>query len=264
VTQQNNYLIELETGPEHMGLSAISELKKHNKEQDMFILPLALKYRFSKDVSHQLNRAASEIERALACKKQSNNLAERIRFAFARLLDKYVPSSAPCGLDNFEERIDSFRQQLISDAQTFIEANIADSLSQVHKIHLLKNKFAEKSWCYEEKPRFIHQHCGQCPSREERAVYAKLARATNLLAIGNHSFDHELTREEAAELLTILQFEIFGKVTLPRPETVYIDAADPINLRDYVNRYETDKKDGIESLKKELARRLGETLKATP
>ncbi len=259
VTQQNNFLAEIETGPEHMALSAFSDLRKHNREQDIFILPLALRYQFPNDVSAHLNRAASKIEKPLGCKKQSNNLTERIQSAFSALLEKNAPSTHNES-SNFEERLSAFRQSLISDAQAFINAELADNMTQVHKIHLLKNKFAEKNWCFEEKPRFMHRHSKQCPTSEERAIYDKLQRATNLLSVGDHSFNHALTQEELAELLTILQFEIFGKVTLRRPEVVYIDAAPPINIRDFANAYEEDKKSGIELLKKELATRLKQTL----
>lgn len=259
VTQQNNFLAEIETGPEHMALSAFADLRKHNREQDIFILPLALRYKFLNDVSAHLNRAASRIERALGCKKTSKTLTEKIQFAFSALLEKSATAMHDEGAC-FEERLGAFRESLISEAQAYIKADLADTMTQVHKIHLLKNKFAEKNWCFEEKPRFMHRHSKQCPTREERAVYDKLQRATNLLNVGDHSFNHELTQEELAELLTIMQFEVFGKVTLRRPEFVYIDAASPINVRDFADAYEEDKKSGIELLKKELAIRLSQSL----
>lgn len=260
VSQQNNYLAEIETGPEHMGLSAFEDLRKHNREQDIYILPLALRYEFPNDVSSELNRAAAKLEKALGYNKQSKHLTERIKFIFSTMLDKNAPTIQKSETTNFEERLSAYRHSLISDAQAFIKADLADELTQVHKIHLLKNRFAEKSWCFEEKPVLIHRHSKQCPTSQERENYNKLRRATNLLVVGDHSFNHELTQEESAELLTILQFEILGKVTLRRPEIVHIDAADPINIRQFASAYEDDKKGGIELLKKELALRLRQSL----
>jgi hypothetical protein len=124
----------------------------------------------------------------------------------------------------------------------------------------LKNKFAEKSWCHEEKPKYVHFHCRQCPTETEQLYYRQLKQATNFLALGNHSFDHDLTQEEAAELLSILEHQVLGKVLLRRPETILIGAASAMNLDEFSTLYENDRKSGIQAVKLELGQRLKQRL----
>ncbi len=133
VTQQNNFLAEIETGPEHMGLSAFEDLRKHNQEQDIYILPLALAYRFPKDVSSQLKDAATKIEHALGYRKRLDNLDKGIEYAFSVLLDSRLPAKTQSEPGNLEVKFDAFRGALISDAQAFLDIDLDEDLSQVHK-----------------------------------------------------------------------------------------------------------------------------------
>jgi hypothetical protein len=265
VTHQNNYLTEFENGPEHMGLSAQEDLKNNHSEQRVFIVPLALNYKYLTDVRPKLDEAIIGIEAALGCQENSSeSLKQRIQKAFSAML-LVLESEHNCSLPtetNFEDRMSALREQLIFETESFLHVELPKDLPQVHKIHILKNKFAEKSWCHEEKPRFVHFRCRQCPTKIERLYYRQLKQATNFLALGNHSFDHDLTQEEAAELLSILQHQVLGKVSLRRPETAFIGAASAIDLDEFSTLYESDRKSGIQAVKLELAQRLKQRLLA--
>ncbi len=263
VTHQNNYLIEFENGPEHIGLSAQEDLKKSNSEQHVFIIPLALTYKYLIDVRPKLTEAIVGIEAALGYEEKStNSLKQRIQKAFSAMLIKLEAehNCSPTPETNFEDRINSLREHLISETESFLQVELPKDLPQVHKIHILKNKFAEKSWCHEEKPKYVHFHCRQCPTETEQLYYRQLKQATNFLALGNHSFDHDLTQEEAAELLSILEHQVLGKVLLRRPETILIGAASAMNLDEFSTLYENDRKSGIQAVKLELGQRLKQRL----
>jgi len=269
VTHQNNYLNEFENGTEHIGLSAVEELKREHRCSAIFIVPLALKYKYVIDVRQELAEAIGSIEAALGYesalgyqKDSGQFLKERIRSAFFVMLAvlESAHNCSPPPEASFEERMTALRAHLICETECFLHVELPKDLPQLHKIHMLKNNFAQKSWCHEDKPKFVHFRCSHCPSDLERIYYRQLKRATNFLALGNHSFNHELTQEEAAELISILQQEILGKVSLKRPETIFIGAAPAIDLNDFSAFFEKDKKSSIQAVKLELAHRLNERL----
>ena len=178
--------------------------------------------------------------------------------AFDYMLQITVEAAHNCQENNgsdFTKRIANLCEHVIEETQVFLQMDLPTSLSQLTRIHILKSAFIEK-WLMSKE----QNQSTDLPSELELVHFHRLKRMINLLAIGNHSFDHELTQEEAAEIVTVLQYEALGKISLARPKTVTIGCGELINVADYIAIYEKDKKKAVQLVKTELRNRLLERL----
>jgi 1-acyl-sn-glycerol-3-phosphate acyltransferase len=147
VTHQNNYLTEFENGPEHIGLSAMEDLKKNHSSARIFIVPLALKYKYLIDMRPSLAEAMITIETALGYKSNSDSLKKRIETAFTEML-RILEAAHNCSgqtKKSFEERVCTLRERLIFESESFLHVELSDELPQMHKIH-----HVEKQICREK------------------------------------------------------------------------------------------------------------------
>lgn len=260
ISHQNEFLSDFENGSELIALSALEELKRLKLSRSIFIVPLALQYKYAHDISPDLEAALEQVEIAQGKQLQARAaiaFKQRIMNAFDYML-QILEAAHNCQENNgsdFTKRIANLCEHVIEETQVFLQMDLPTSLSQLTRIHILKSAFIEK-WLMSKE----QNQSTDLPSELELVHFHRLKRMINLLAIGNHSFDHELTQEEAAEIVTVLQYEALGKISLARPKTVTIGCGELINVADYIAIYEKDKKKAVQLVKTELRNRLLERL----
>jgi 1-acyl-sn-glycerol-3-phosphate acyltransferase len=256
VSHQNDFIMDLENGAEHMALTAAEQLATNGSSKAIHILPLALQYQYRKNIRRSLYRIIRKVEFSL---KQTINkerpFRERLKNVYEIFLENLEKSHSLQQRDtNFDTRLFNLRQQLIREVQGFLKTDLPNDLSQLTQIHILRNAFNKmrlaKNRNPNKKPRYSLS----------RKYYKQLILATNLIAIGEHSFSHELTQEEAAELLCILEKEIYHTCSLKQTKKVFIGAGNIIDVSEYLKIFQQDKKAGVQALKSELSQRLNQSL----
>ncbi len=261
VSHQNDFLTELEKGVEHIALVTLDELKKTRSHHSIYFLPLALHYRYSNDIRETINAVLSKIECRLGQTiNKDESFVARLKNAYYMMLDAL--EEAHC-MPKFEvslnDRLFATREQLIQENELFLQVVLRKDLSQLCRIHILRNKLVEMRW---RRDGYGKKLKGKNESITDTAkiYYQQLKLATNLVALGEHSFDHDLTQEEAVELIKVLELAVCKTISLESPDIVLIGTAKAIDVNEYYLIYKTDKNQGIEVLKNELAIRLKERL----
>jgi len=252
ITHQNNHLNRLENGPEYFAFAALKELRLFDLSRSIFILPLALKYSYRKDIRQELYDVMGKIESSLGLPVSfDQSLRKRLKHAFQLMLcvQEELHKGSSDKAVSLNKRLSALCEQIIVELQAYLNVKVAGNLNQLTRIHILKNAFTERHLSKEEH------------SELERLHYKQLVRLINLISIGDHSFDHELTQEEAAELLFILEYEVLNTLTIERPSFVFVSAGLPINIEDYRHLYDSNHSQAIEAVKKELEHRLAARLK---
>lgn len=246
VSHQNDHLMHLGNGAERIALNSLREAKKRGLNHQVYILPLSLHYEFSKDISVHINKALDQIEKALGISGGANNRwRTRIKNCLIALLASRLGYSDN---NDLEQKLADYREKTILEASSFLKLELPDNLDQLSKLHLLKNRIAEIRWG-QGKDYF---------SQENKIQFFKLRMATELYGIGEHSFTHELSKEEAAELLYVIEYEIFHKHSIKNPDMVKVSVAPEIEVGQYLILFEKNRETAVQSLRRNLKQSLEE------
>lgn len=251
VSHQNDYLMNLEDGVERMALTACKDLKKEDAQKTIFILPVILKYRFSKnmwtEILENLRRVEAQLELNVAA---SEPVSQRIRNCLLKGLDRLeIRHNVSKKSDNLEERLSNLRERLIEISKEYLKVELSANIGQVSQLHILRNSFAFNKFADGSNLEL---------SPQDLVHYEELRLATHTVAIGEHSFKENLTQENAAELVNLLEEAIFGKITLSLPDIAEIGVAKEIDVSDYLKEFEEKKSKGVQALKAELSARMKE------
>jgi len=249
VSHQNDYLMNLEDGVERMALTACKQLRKDDPQKTLYILPVILKYRFSKNIWGEILKNLSRVEANLeSSPAPETSVSQRLRNCLLKGLDRLesrhnVTKSA----SDLAERLSNLRERLIDISKEYLKVELSGNLGQVSQLHILRNSFAFNQF---------HDGSNLELSPDDRLHYEELRLATHTVAIGEHSFKENLTQENAAELVNLLEEAIFGKITLPLPDIAEIGVAKEIDVSDYLKEFEEKKAKGVQALKVELSNRM--------
>lgn len=260
VSHQNDFLLQLETGAEHIALAAQEDLSQDDRKAKVLMLPLILKYRFKTEVVSELRAALGEVELKLGYTHPiERSIKLRIMQAYHYMLDtmeKEHGYNLSSGLElSLEARLKLLCEQLISESSKFLNINLDNKLTPLAKIHILRNTFNEIKW----HKTFLRS--SETNDFETSRIYFRhLKLATDLAAVAAHGFNHDLSQEAAAELVCILEREICGTNTVKRPEIVTIATGKPMDISQYLEQYKSNRKQTIELINKTLRSELTEKL----
>lgn len=262
ITHQNENLLALENGPEHIALSIMNEFEQHDSGKTVFILPLAMKYAYSKDMNQAVTSSLIKIERKLERNaKPGESVRIRVAKAFDLLLGQLekqygVKSDKGCHLG---ERWQLLREGIIEKCMKLLDLRLPSSMTQLRRMHILEirlSRRAPQGW----KGAFAWQPAKSDDMVKNRLCKNHLNLATNLISLGEHSFDHPLKQEEACELISVLELALFGTSSIRKPNKVTISAGSLIDVNDFVQAYRRNKHEGINMLKAKLSQEIVHSL----
>lgn len=249
VSHQNDYLMNLEDGAERMALTAVKDLRKERPEETIYILPLILKYKFSMNVWPEILQNLTRVEIHLELKPEKDaSVSTRLRNCLLKGLDRLeARHGVSKKAEELEERLFNLRERLIEISKEYLKVELSSNLNQVSQLHILRNSFAFNQFANGMDAEL---------SPEEAKHYQELRLATHTVAIGDHSFKENLTQENAAELVNLLEQAIYEKISLRLPDVIQVGVAKEIDVSDYLSEFEKKKALGVQALKTELSSRM--------
>lgn len=261
ITHQNEHLLELENGPEHMALATLDTLASQDQASTVFIIPLAMKYGHTQDMSKKLSATLSRLERKLGRSvKPGEPLRIRLGKAFDVLLSDLemhygLHSDKSCHL---EERWRLLREGIIEKCANLLGGvKLPATMSQLRRVHILEIRLSrqESEW---RKTAFSFLR----RDKRKKVTLCKrqLTLVTNLISINEHSFDHQLNQEEACELLSILELALYRRVSLRKPDSVTVSAGEVIDVKEFAILYARNRQEGISALKTRLRNEIASLL----
>lgn len=253
ISYKNGLLREFESGPELIALSTLHDLRQSGSEDKIFILPLALKYRYSRDIKNHLARVMRLVEQKLRIDLRNLPLAERISRAYLKLLEKYEKQYeiAPGFNADIDSRLSAICEERISEVERFAGIQSPVRLSRMRRIHLLMNAVAERQ-CKEKYLKTLSKSAKKLSTY----YYEQLKKIVAFMAVNRHSFDHELTQEEAAELIRHLADELSVKMPVAKPDICCVAAARVIDVDEFLPVSRFERKKSVQDLKSELRDRI--------
>lgn len=262
ISHKNEHLMDLENGPERTALSALSEIEVLDQTRSIFIMPLAIDYRFRRSTSPKLESTLEKLERLLGrCCRPGESIRIRLEKVFDILLSK-LEKRFHCHTDKSSrlgERWRLLREGIIHQCETLIDMKLSDDLPQLRRIHILK--IGVRRWITEHRKMRFGINCLNRAERDTATLcHRQLVLATNLTSIGEHSFDHQLTQAESTELIAILELALCERNSVRRPDVVAIRAGDVIDVKQFSHLYAISKQEGIGALKAKLRQEIAQAL----
>lgn len=260
ISRQNDTLLPLESGCAQLTFWALEELHKKFPDEPIYIIPLALKYTFSKDISPSLRRTMSTLEAELKLpQNHAAPLYDRLLALSEKLLssleDEYNIHAAKGATMN--ERIATLRTGILAKLSAFLEVDLPKNGRPLDAVRLLRN--AIDDFIYEDAKENSDYHKKVREEKEKtfKTFYKDLDRVVNFICIYEGYVKDKMSQERYADVLDRLETEVIGGFpSFKGPRLIYIDVADAIDLRDYMDSYKGSKKATIAKVTEDVFARM--------
>lgn len=260
VSHDSHHVMALEPGAVQIGLSALAEMEKTNKEvPSILLLPLAIRYFFRTDITESLNRALNKLETALSLKvNPANTLSKRIRLltqcVLLRLEARYA---CPPKLDeSLGRRITNLRMAILEQLAAKLNVKLPESESNLDWVHLLQKALTQL------RDGHLKLSSPLAVSKHEfiRTANKDIAHVLNFVSLDRTLPDDRSSPEDLADIVNILELEVFGRAYNKGPRSVILKVGEPLNLLDYFHKYKEHKQETLQECKVELTNRLSNML----
>lgn len=249
ITHQNEQLMRFEQGPARIALDVCKARARAGIHQPLYLVPVALVYRFNADYTKQLLLALEKLEASFEAIASQLPVYLRIFNCFLSLLDAEEDLHRLKRVGTFSDRV----QTLLVHATGELELEMLKCQYQgevIDRLHRLKSILVRERFDEHREPDDQH-----------KSWYRSIRRLTRLIAVNADSMHSDMTQEQQAELLSILSWEVFNRNILPKfDQTVFIAAAEPIDVAFYGTLTGTTE---CKALTEELQRRCDAAVKVT-
>ncbi len=255
ISRQNDTLMPLESGAAQMSFWALSDIRKNNPSESLYIIPLALKYTYARDITSELRGRLAEMERKLGIPVSEKALNVRIRNVAEKLLTilerEYHQDAKES--ETMNERVTRLRRLILSKLAQRLNLDLNPNQRELEHVRILRNTiddiiFSEENAVSEYEKKIHDEKVALIKSG-----YRDLDRVVRFIAIYDGYVTEHMTQERCADVIDRLESEIFGDSPSSKgPRRVLADVGEPIDLGDYFGAYKTHKKPTVEKITDEI------------
>lgn len=260
ISWQNESLLPLESGACQLSLWALDELQKTAPTEPVYVLPVALKYTYRKNIVKELDWAITKLEKRLGINDHSEeSLYLRVRACAMKVLEA-LERQYNCKVTE---------QMPLNDRMIQVKENALRAMAEVLNVELppLKNSYldwvrilrntmddhiygdSQELSAYERKMR-------DEKSNKIRGYYRDLDRIVGFIAIYDGYLSPPATQERIANVVEMLEGEVFGEKAIKGPRLVTVDIGTPINLLSHYADYKKNKRIVLENVTTNLSQQI--------
>ncbi|MDZ4834361.1 MAG: lysophospholipid acyltransferase family protein [Candidatus Melainabacteria bacterium] len=274
ISRQNDTLLPLESGAAQMSFWALSDIKKANPDETIYIVPIALKYTFPYDIGSNIRESLTKMENKLGLTAEHSgdgdivkveiesgeaSVRDRLRRVADRLLTilekEYKQKCDPALTMN--ERVEKLRRAILLKVAKQLDVEISPNQRELEQVRILRNNldeyiYSEKAASSEYEKQIHDEHAASI-----KACYKDLDRAVNFIAIYDGYVTEHMSQERYSHVLDRLEQEVFGGAPIIRgARRVLIDVGEPINLE----AYKAKKKEAVAHVTDEIFSQISSML----
>ena len=254
ISHQNDTVMRFERGATQLCFWAIDDMKKADIDKPLYVVPIGIKYRYTKDMWHTIDTALTELERnilppAARTPIERYQRLRRIGIAVLKTLADEYQFKAESNA-SLNEQIQGLKEQILSHAEKIM--GIHSNNDVLARVRTLKNivdaevyRDVDEMTEYERK---IHEELLQ----KFQQFYPDLNRLVNFIAITDGYVAEEHSPERYLEVIFRLEKEVFGEAKMRGPRVASIRAGKPKNLLEHYDTYKSQKKETVEQVTVEL------------
>ncbi|GAB4137649.1 MAG: glycerol acyltransferase [Cyanobacteria bacterium J069] len=234
---QNDTVMPFRVGAVQLALQAMQRQVKQGKSvedlEDLYAVPVALKYRYIGNMTPAIERALAQLEQALWVFPSSADWYERLLVLGDQVLLSF---ERDYGLP-IAETVQRSRNDRIQQVKNHILSYCEQSLQIPPNLH---DPLRERVYRIQRE---LEAQTENLPPRTQEAIARAAAQLLNFNAIYDGYVAANPTPERFLDTLIRLERAVFG-IDQPVPKgdrTVILRLGDPINLKLYLDRYAQDR-----------------------
>lgn len=263
ISRTNDVLLPLESGAAQLSFMALDELHKTKPDEQLFILPVAIKYTYKRDLTDLLTELTANIEQRLGLNNSSeSSLYKRVRAASEVVLktleEQYQYKSAD-GAD-LNTRIMGLKGHILKSMADTLQVELPAAGSHLDHVRILRNTLDDHVYLDEEKLPDYQKKLHDEKSAKIKVFYADLDRVVRFIAIYDGYLSPPITQERMINVLELLENEVFGEVKIKGARKVIITIGQPIDLLKEYAEYKKSKKPVIEKVRSQMSDQLFQML----
>ncbi len=259
ISRQNDTLMPLESGAAQLTFWAVEELAKQAASaaiEPVYVIPMALKYTYPKDIQSGLKGTLSVLEEHLGIKPDDNSAYHRLRKISEKLLETLEReySMKPAAGAELNDRIAALRQSILINVSHQLQVELPANVRQLEMIRVLRNHIDDFVYAAEvdfsEYEKKVHEE----RAATMRGFYADLDRVVNFIAIYDGYLKEQLSQERFGDILDRLEREILRtrEPSFRGSRVVLLDVGEPINLSERHADYKSAKKATVAKVTDEI------------
>jgi 1-acyl-sn-glycerol-3-phosphate acyltransferase len=264
ISWQNEALLPLESGCVQLSFWALDELQKTEPQTPVYVLPVALKYSYRGNIIPQLEWCLEKLEKRLGMEEHATeSLYQRVRGAAIVVLTalerQYDVKPAPDAALN--DRIIAVRTEALKKLAEVLSVELPPlKTSHLDWIRVLRNTMDDFIYGDTKDLSSYQRQMHEEKASKIRGYYRDLDRIVSFIAIYDGYLQPPATQERLANVIEMLEFEVFGEKTIKGPRNVTVDVGQPINLLERYTDYKANKRKATESITHEVSQQLRDML----
>jgi 1-acyl-sn-glycerol-3-phosphate acyltransferase len=244
---QNDTVMPFRSGAVELALKAMNRLVQHHKTvPNFYLVPVSLKYRYTSSMNSVIERTLSRLEEALNLNPVVPDFYQRLRVIAEQVL---LNLEREYGIENnlttkkdWNQRIEQLKNLVLAKCEQKLNLTPATQLPMRERVYKIQSILESRS--------------EQLSEDEETydALYQTTVRLLNFNAIYDGYVASAPTPERFLDTLIRFEREVF-KINHPRPKghrKAYLSIGEPIDLKDYFDRYKQNREATIEKLTEQL------------
>ena len=267
----NDYLLPFQPGVIQLAFWALDELHKNNQEKinDLFIIPIAIKYKYIKSMKNEIISALKRIEEKLGLysieneKKDNYERLIRISEHLLSIAEKFYNLKLEENL-SFNDRLNRIKEFIINKISTYLDIKIKPNMNLLDKVRTIFNTINSIIYVDNNLETDLSEYEKKLykeKKEELKNFYDDLHRVWKFIAVYEGYVKEDMSDERFLEIIKRIEWEIFGKEKVYGPLKVILKIGGKINLLNYYEEYKKNKRNCIENLIKKVEDNIKEMLK---
>lgn len=252
VYSQNDTLLPFHDGVFQLALGASEDMAKSGIGAPLWVLPVAMKYRYIGDARREIRRSLDRLETALGIRgAKSSHPYERLVEAGNRLLASAEAAYHLAHVPNvsMQDRIDSVREAIIGRVSDALGINReSPTIPLADRMRRLYNEvYAVISG--EENVESVYDARLALEERQRvQPMLDDLKRLAIWVAVRDTYVGQKPSVERYIDTLRRMEAEVLGKVRIKAKKVCLVRLGEPIDVREWLPRYVEDRKSAVADL----------------
>jgi 1-acyl-sn-glycerol-3-phosphate acyltransferase len=262
ISRQNETVMPLETGAAQLCFWAIEEMAKQDPNflnKPVYLIPVALRYTFPKDVRTTILSRLSELEKragikAAEVKKDArdrmHDLCEKLLTTVEQEFDCKPEPDATLG-----QRVVALRAHVVHKIADQLSVSLHPNESQLAWIRKVRNAMDDLVYADHAPLSEYQKRITEEKARVVRSMYRHLDRVVNFISVYQGYIRESNTQEHFTDLLERLETEVLGHDPSPKgARVVYLDVGEPINITALYADYKANKKQTVAQVTEQIGK----------
>jgi hypothetical protein len=270
---QNGTLLPFQSGVFQIAFWAVEDMRKAGRtDEPFYIVPVACRYRFQRDVTEQLQGALERLEKHMGATPQAGDdiyrRLRRVSLAMLHSLEReyrLTPAKSENELDDdLTDRMDAVKEAILVRVAAAAGVATPKGATLIDRMRGLYFQVAQMAREEPDAPTPYDLDLSYQRRERARPLIADLDRLSNWIAAYDGYVRADPTQERLADTLIRMEKECFGKSLITEPRQYRVHVGDPVNVAERWPDYEKNKRATVTEVTRQVEAEVARLLGATP